>query len=149
MNVIELREPRALLIPDIQNLLKRALLSIDIVAPNGFDAVAADLFEYVTNPTHFMLLGAEEGTFRSVIMGFLPHGNLFSYPTIVVMYNEGSRALSKATQDELLDFLLARGYTRMLAANSSGHPDDVWLRGLTPAGATSEIIGSLAMFKVK
>lgn len=149
MDVIELRELNALRIPDIQILLKNAVESGALLAPNGFDSVAADIIEFVRDPQQFMLLGAENGKFRSVVLGYLPVGNLFPYPTTVLFYNEGSRKLARATQEKLLDFLMSRGYTRLLAVNSSGKKDDVWLRGMTPEGALSYITGSLVMFEVE
>ena len=148
MNVITLRRPEALGIPDIQDLLRRALDSTHMVAPNGLDTVAQDVINLVTMDDQFLFLGAEKGKFHAVMMGYLPVGNMFPYPTVVLIYNEGSRALSRAMQEHLLDFITSRGYTRMLAVNTSGHRDEAWLRGLTPAGATSEIIGSLALFEV-
>jgi hypothetical protein len=149
MNVIELRNPNALGITDIQQLIKRAVESGALLAPGGFDTVAADIFTFVTDPNQFMLLGAEDGAFKSVVLAFLPVGNLFPYPTVVLFYNEGSRALSKATQDKLLDIMLEHGYTRLLAVNSSKRGDKVWQKALTPAGATSNIVGSLALFEVR
>lgn len=149
MHVVELRNPRALFIPDIQQLLKRAVEQGTFLAPAGFDSVAEDLFNFVTDEQQFMLLGAEDGGMKAVILGYLPVGNLFPYPTIVMIYNEGSRQLSRAMQDHLLDLLVSRGYTRMIAVNTSGHLDKVWLRGLTPEGVTSYIAGSLGVFEVE
>lgn len=149
MNVIELRKPEALLIPDIQSLLKRGVEAGTFLAPGGFDSVAQDLFEFVTDPRQFMFLGAQDGKFQAVILGFLPTGNLFPYPTIVMIYNEGSRKLSRMMGEALMDFIVSNGYTRVLAVNTSGYPDEVWLRGLTPAEAKSSIAGSLALFEVK
>jgi hypothetical protein len=148
MEVIELRRPKALLIPEIQQLLRRATDRTHMVAPGGFDSIATDIFNFVNDDEQFMLLGAEGGQFKSVVLGYLPVGNMFPYPTVVLFYNEGSRELSKATQARLLDFIVSRGYTRMLAVNTSGHRDDVWLKGLTPEGAVSDIVGSLAEFEV-
>ena len=149
MAVVELRQLNALTLPDIQILLKNAVESGALLAPNGFDTVAADMIEFVRDPNQFMFLGAEAGKFRGVVMGYLPVENLFPYPTVVLFYNEGSRKLSREMQDALLDFLMSRGYTRMLGVNSSGKKDDVWLKGMTPEGALSYITGSLVMFEVE
>lgn len=149
MDVIEMRQPRALLIPDVQQLLRRAVESGVFLAPGGFETVAEDIFNFVTDPQQFMLLGAEDGKFRSVVLGYLPVGNLFPYPTVVLFYNEGSRALSRATGKALMDTIVSNGYTRILAVNSSGHEDEVWMRGITPEGANSYIAGSLAVFEVE
>lgn len=148
MDVIEIRNPYALTVRDVQELLKRAVESGALLAPNGFDSVAEDIFHFVTDQTSFMLLGAEKGSFKSVVLGYYPSGNLFPYPTVVLMYNEGSKELLTATKEALLDNLVAHGYTKMLAVNSSGHTDKAWLKVLTPDEATSKIIGSLAMFEV-
>lgn len=148
MNVIQLRRPQALLIPDIQALLGRALASANL-APNGLDSVAKDLFDLVTDDYQFMFLGEEHGKFQSVVFGHLPVGNLYPYPTVVLFYNEGSRALSRHTRDALMDFLLSSGYTRAMAINLTGRSDAVWARGLAPEGARAQILGSFASFEVK
>lgn len=149
MAVIELRDPRALMKADLQQLLKRAVDSGVFLAPNGFDAVAQDIFNFVTDELQFMILGAENGQWKAVILGYLPASQLFPYPTIVTFYNEGSRTLSREMGEYLMDFITEHGYTQMLAMNSSGHSDEVWLKGLTPNGAESFIAGSLAVFEVK
>lgn len=149
MDVIELRNPKALLIPEVQALLKRAVEAGTFLAPGGFDTVAEDVFNMVTDEYQFMLLGAEKGAFKSVVLGHLPVGNLFPYPTIVLFYNEGSRALSRATGVKLMDFIVSHGYTKTLAVNSSGHADDVWMKGIVPSKATAHIAGSLAVIEVE
>lgn len=149
MHVIELRTPQALLKPDLQAFLRRAVESGTFLAPAGFDTVAEDIWNFVIDPQQFMFLGAEKGEWKAIAIGYLPVGNLFPYPTIVLFYNEGSRALSRAVGDQLMDFIVSRGYTRILAVNSSGREDKVWMRGLTPDGAISHIAGSLAVFEVE
>lgn len=149
MATLVLRDPRALMKPDVQDLLHRAVDSGLFLAPNGWDTVAQDMINFVVDPNQFMILGVQNGKFAACLMGYFPGGNLFPYPTVVCIYNEGDRSLSKEMQDQLLETLLAAGYTRMLAVNTSGHEDQVWLRGLTPEGAKGSIVGSLAMFEVK
>lgn len=149
MDVVELTNPQALLIPDIQQLLKRAVESGALLAPAGFDTVAEDLINFVVDERQFMILGAEHGKFQSVVLGYLPVGNLFPYPTVVLFYNEGSRALSRASGAKLMDIIVSAGYTRLLAVNSTIYDDEVWLKGLTPKGVASGIAGSLAVFEVE
>lgn len=149
MDVIEVRNPKALAVVEVQQLLKRAVESGALIAPNGFDTVAKDIFEFVTNTQNFMLLGAEQGHFKSVVLGYFPVGNLFPYPTVVLFYNEGSKDLLEATKEKLLDIIVSNGYTSMLAVNGTGHSDRAWLKVLTPKeGVSSKVIGSLAMFEV-
>ena len=148
MNIIELRNVRALLIPDLQNLLRRAVESGALISPLSFDDVAGDIVTFVTNENNFMLLGAEEGGFRAVILGQFPTSALFPHPVVILLYNEGSRALSRGMTDYLLDFIADHGYTQCLAVNSSKREDDVWLRALTPEGAQAYVHGSLCIFEV-
>lgn len=149
MHVIELRDPQVLMKADLQQLLKRAVESGTFLAPQGVESVAEDIFNFVVRDDQFMFLGAEKGQWKGVIMGYLPAGHMFPYPTIVNFYNEGSRALSREMGAALMDFIVERGYTQVLAVNSSGHSDEVWLKGLTPTGAKSYITGSLSMFEVE
>lgn len=147
--VIELTNPQVLAKADLQALLKSAVEAGSFLAPNGWDTVAPDIINFVVDPNQFMILGAENGEWKGCVLGYFPVGNLFPYPTVVCIYNQGSRELSRAMRDQLLETLLVKGYTKMLAVNTSGHEDAVWQRGLTPQGATSEIVGSLALFEVK
>lgn len=149
MAAIELRNVHALAKPDVVGLIKRAVESGALLAPGGWDSVSVDIYNFVADPQHFMILGAEAGAFRGIMMGFYPVGNLFPYPTVVLVYNEGSRKLSREMQDLLLDNMLEKGYTSMLAVNSSGAKDEVWQRALTPKGATSKKVGSLMLFEVE
>ena len=149
MHTILLRNPNALMQPDIQQLLKRAIDKGTFLAPGGFDTVAQDIINFVTDPRQFMVLGAEDGKFKCVCVGYLPVGNLFPYPTIVMIYNEGSRALSVDVQAEVMDFMVSNGYTRCLAVNTSGHSDAAWQKVLTLPEVKSEKVGSLVLFEVK
>lgn len=148
MDAIVLRNPRALLIPDVMNLLKRAVESVNLCAPGGFDSVAQDIINFVADDQQFMILGAEDSTFKAVILGFFPTGNLFPYPTVMLYYNEGSRELSKVMRDKVYEYLLGSGYTRMVCINMSGYPDEIWMRALKVDGVTAKIIGSMAEFEV-
>lgn len=149
MDVIELRNPNALRLPALQGLLRRAVESEVLMAPDGFDILAEDIFSFVMNPGQFMLVGSEKGEFRSLVLGYEPSSRLFPYPTIIMFYNEGSRTLLRATSTKLLDILVAKGYTKMLGVNGSKRPDGPWLRLLTPKGARSRVVGSLGLFEVE
>lgn len=149
MDVIELRNPNALRLPALQHLLKRAVESEVLLSPDGFDVLAEDIFGFVMNPGQFMLVGSEKGEFRSLVLGYEPGSRMFPYPTVIMFYNEGSRALLTATKEKLLDIIIAKGYTKMLGVNGSKRRDGPWLRLLTPKGATSRIVGSMAIFEVE
>lgn len=144
-----LRNPQALLLPDLQNHLRRAIESMAFIAPAGFDTIAEDLYKFVVEPRQFLALGAEDGQWKCSCAGFLPGSNLFPYPTISFLYNEGTRALCREVQAEVMDFMVSNGYTQALVVNTSGKNDAAWLRGLTPEGAKSKVVGSLVHFEVK
>lgn len=149
MEVIQLKNPRALMLPPVQALLRRATGSIDFVAPGGFDTIARDVFEFVTNDNYFMLLGQEGGEWKSVVMGFYPSNNMFPYPTVVLLYNEGTPALRKATMRKLLDILVNAGYTSAWAVNGTKHSDAAWSRLFELPGTTkAHKIGSVMEIKV-
>ncbi len=59
MHVINLRDPQVLAKADLQALLKRAVESGVFLAPQGFDTVAEDIFNFVVEPHMIMILGAE------------------------------------------------------------------------------------------
>lgn len=149
MAAIRLQNVNALVKPDLLALIRRAVESGVLLAPGGWDSIALDIYNFVADPTQFMILGAEDGEWKGVVLGFMPAGNLFPYPTTVLFYNEGSRALSREMQDKLMDILLEAGYTSLLAVNSSGAHDEVWQRALTPEGATATKVGSLVLFEVE
>lgn len=149
MDVIELRNPNALRLPALQGLLKRAVESEALLSPDGFDVLAEDIFNFVIRTDQFMLVGSEKGEFRSLVLGYEPGSRMFPYPSVIMFYNEGSRALLRATKTKLLDILVAKGYTKMLGINGSKRHDGAWLRLLTPKGATSRIVGSMAIFEVE
>lgn len=149
MDVIELRNANALRLPDLQGLIKRAVESEVLMTPYGFDSVADDIFSFVVNPTQFMLIGIEKGKYSSLVLGYEPTSKLFPYPTVIMFYNEGSRALLIATKQKLLDILTSKGYTKMLGINGTKRDDKLWLRLFTPKGATSRLVGSMAIFEVE
>lgn len=149
MKVINLQNPRALLVPDVQGLIERSLEKVPHFAPGGASSVAEDLLYIVQDPGSFLLLGAEDGAFKGLVIGNLPQTNFFPYPVISVVYNEGSTALLKEMQKQTLDIIVEAGYTKAWAANVSGHSDAAWLRAFKFPGVTAKQIGTLHFFEVK
>lgn len=148
MEIIQLRNPNALLVPAVQRILKAAIESDALVAPGGFDTIAQDILDYVTLDNHFLLLGAENGEFKAMLMGHFPAGQLFPYPQVIVLYNEGTKALKTAIQQKYIDIMLERGYTKTLAMNGSGRSDKAWLKALTPPNAKASVLGSVMLMEV-
>lgn len=150
MDVIELKNPKALMVAEIQGLFKRMTEKVSFAAPGGFDSIAPDLFRYVTSDDYFVVLGFEDGAPKSLAMGFFPADNIFPYPTITVVYNEGTPALVKALGAKLLDTLMQRGYSRAWAINASGKPDRAWQRLFRLPGQTQvKRLGSVMEFRVE
>jgi hypothetical protein len=150
MEAIELRNPKALMVAEVQGLFKRMTDRIGFMAPGGFDSIAPDLFRYVSDDGYFVILGVEDGAPRAIAMGFYPADNLFPYPTVTALYNEGSAGLVRVVAAKLLDTILHRGYSKVWAVNSSGKPDRAWQRLLRIPGRTAVVkLGSVMEFKVE
>lgn len=159
MEVIELRYAPALMLPDLQGLLKRAVESNALMTPHGFDSIAKDIFSFVTEPKNFMLLGIEKGRYRSLMLGFEPNSMMFPYPTVVLIYNEGSKALLDATRKKAMDMLLAKGYTKLMAVNSTKRSartasadkrhDALYKRLMKLPGVKIDVVGSLVTYEIE
>lgn len=142
--VIQLKNPRALLAPEVEKILRAATASSAFVAPVGFDSVAADLFEMVTNDNNFILIGFENGEAKAVTWGFFPGSRMFPFPTITMFYSEGSKELLRAVREQLLEVLLARGYTKAWAVNITGKSNAAWTKVFEVPGKTKiEVLGSV------
>lgn len=149
MEVVQIKNPRALMVPEVMQLLRDATESIHIAAPGGFDSIAVDMYNLVTDDNSFFIIGAEGGHFKSLVLGYFPNSALFPYPTIITFYNKGSPALRRATGAKLLDILLARGYTSAWAVNSSGRSDKAWQHAFEIPGRTKAVpIGTVFELKV-
>ena len=148
MEVIVLRNPAALQVHEIQHLVKQAIAVNPLIAPAGFDSLARDLYEMVTNPDHFFIVGAEDGHFKTLMIGFFSISQLFPYPTITLIYNEGSKELRELVVRKYIDMKLERGYTQTLAINASGHSDEAWVK-MVPDDFNAKRIGSMYLFEVK
>ncbi len=147
--VILLRNPRALLVPDVAMLIKRAVESNDLVAPGGVDSTAQEFFDYTTNESMFLFLGMEDGKPKGLTMGYFPQSCLFPFPMVTLIYNEGTRALLKAMSKEITDYIYGHGYSKFWAMNATGRSDAVWIRALIPDGTTGHSIGSMIEMAVK
>lgn len=142
--VIELKNPRALLAPEIEKILRAAVASSAFVAPVGFDSVAGDIWELVTQENYFILVGFEEGQAKAVTWGFFPANRMFPFPTITMFYSEGSKVLLAAMRERLLEVLIARGYTTAWAVNITGKSDAAWTKVFSVPGKTKiSVLGSV------
>jgi hypothetical protein len=148
-NVIHVQNPRALLVPDVAALIKRAVLSVDVVAPGGPDSIAKDFYDHTVNSDMFLFLGMEDGACRALVTGYFPASYLFPYPMITLIYNEGSKVLLRELVKKTVDHITAHGYSKTWALNGSGRSDEVWMRGLVPSYATGEKVASVLELAIK
>ncbi len=147
--VILLRNPRALLVPEVAMLLKRAVEGTDHVAPGGVDTTAKEFFDYTTNESMFLFLGMEDGAPKGLVMGYFPDSALFPLPMVTLIYNEGTKALLKTMSKGIVDHITAHGYSKFWAMNATGKSDKAWVRALTPKGTTGRVIANVIEMAIK
>jgi hypothetical protein len=142
--VIELHNPKALLAPEVEKVLRAAVEAVPFAAPGGFDTIAADLFRWVQSDNFFILIGFEDGEAKGTVWGFFPADRVFPYPTVTMLYSKGSTELRKALAEKLLETLLSRGYTKAWAVNATGRGNAAWQRLFRLAGKTkADVLGSV------
>jgi hypothetical protein len=139
---------RALTNPQLTGLISRALESGALLAPVTLDEAAEDIFEFVLDPDKFMIVGMEHGGPTGLMLGYFSTSALFPYPTIVLLYNEGSRAMARALSKAGLDMINTRGYTKALALNGTGRSDNAWIRFMAPEGTSGKVLGSMISLEV-
>lgn len=149
MQAIILRNPNALMVPEVGGLLERALNSTPYMAPRGLADVAGDLIDYVQDPQHFLILGAEKGAFRGVVMMNLPVRRLFPTPQITLMYNEGTRPLLKVMQAKALEIIQQNGYTKAWGVNASGRSDRAWKKVFEFENVEVQPLGTFFEFQIE
>lgn len=149
ISTIQLKNPYALLAPEVEKILRKAVDAHVMVAPGGFDTIAGDLFRLVTQDNYFIILGFDGATAKAVTWGFFPSDRMFPYPTITMFYSEGSKELLRAMREKLLEVLLARGYTTTWAVNITGNSDKAWARVFETPGKTKvSVLGSVMQLSV-
>lgn len=147
---IRLMNPEALNQPEFQAFLRRAVAAVPFAAPGGFESIVKDLFDSISlTDNYFTIVCAEEEKWVGVIIGFFPANNLFPYPTITLMYNEGTRAAADALKRKALEVLLSKGYTNVWGFNASEHDDKVYERGMGLPELKVTNIGSVFKFGIK
>lgn len=128
MEVVQIKNPATFTIPAIADLLARALAKTQNISDDLRPTVAQDIINMTVDPNAFIFLGAEDGEFKLVFMGFLPVSNLFPHPTVVSFYSEGSRALRELGKQKLIDYIRESGYNHAWAVNGTGNSDKAWER---------------------
>lgn len=141
VNVVVVRNPQALAMPDLLSLIRRSLEGMPL-CPGGLESCIDDLVAAVLDPGQGLLVGVEDGKMLAVGLVGLPQGNMAPYPWILHFYNEGSSELREALHKGLLDFCRVNGYVKAWAINTSGRSDGAWARVVVPKGVKAEPIGT-------
>jgi hypothetical protein len=118
------------MVPDVSAMVQRAVTSVDFASPDGPGGVAKDVFEFVTNPQFFVLMGMEDGSAKALAFGSFPSSHLFPFPVISLIYNEGSLALGIMLKKAIFSTITEAGYSKAWAINGSGHSDKAWKRAV-------------------
>ncbi len=135
MQTLIVRNPNALVTPQMQSLLAAMVDSNEYFAPMGLSSIAEELFEFVSRPDHFMIVVAEKSELVAILLMRLGQDSMFPYPMIVMAHNRGSKAASQALSDKALDIALEAGYTTVWTHNMTGKSDAVFKRSFsTPKG---------------
>jgi len=84
-----------------------------------------------------VLLGIEEERPVALLVSQLPTP-LMLYPTILLAYNEGSKAIGGEMVEEAARWMRDAGYSHFLMTNRSGRSDAAYERVLRPHGTVIE-----------
>lgn len=147
--IVELRNPKALMMPNVMGLLKRVLKSDAFLNPVELSDAAEDLLAFVIQDNQFMFLGAENGDFKSMMLVSAITSPLFPLPFIIADYNEGTRSLHREMKTFAVDRLVGLGYTRVMAMNGTAASDEVWQRAMALPGLNVIPLGTIHTVEIK
>lgn len=148
MNVVQVKNPAVLLLPEVQEMLQRAVEKAPHMAPRGLDSIAVDLYGLILDECRFFLLAWEDGKPSGFAFGSFPSGNLFPYPSVGMLYNEGSKAALRALSQALKNTILSKGYRKVYTMNVTGRSDKAWEKVIAPEGVSSTVAGSVMVLEV-
>lgn len=142
--VMELKNPKALLLPPIQAMVKKFVAYDPAINPQE---VLVELAYAIDDPRAGVFLAADEaGIFRGICVVYLPHSPFAPHPICPMLYAEGPGSIKKELVDKGVAFVKANNYDHIRAFNVSGKPDKVWLKSFKQAG-TPTPVGTLVEFK--
>lgn len=147
MAVFALKNAQALLVPQVQEFMKRVFPKGNLLNPLGFEVNPNPIIEVINSNDKVLLIGVEDGEWKCLSMAGLPDGVGTVDPYSGHFYNEGKAALRNEVLQATVDFVLQNGYTSIVALHSSGKADEPWLRMLKKFGEPTKI-GSIYRFKV-
>lgn len=144
-NVIRLTNSRALAMPEVNDLFKRAFDGKWAETPWSAE-VSQEMIGWIENESNAFWIGEENGKLKALLILLLPQGRILPLPMVYLVYNRGSRALLAHIVNIGVDFLKAAGYSRFAAINR-GAPDPVFMRHFKRIGKLDRI-GSIMEFNL-
>lgn len=142
--VVRLTNPEAFKRDEVQALFREAFES-NMMAT--YDKAIGELVAISSDPLVALLVGAEKGELRGLVIACLPRSTLTATPSVYHFYNSGSAKLREALVKATVDFFLEAGYTRFWAINTLGDNDEAYAKLFRSAGEARRL-GSFLEFSI-
>ncbi len=136
--IAQLRNPKALALPQVQKLFKDAIGSHPGILGSFEDSIG-EYASIVLDPSFCILVGVEKGEYKALSILVLPKGKILPMPQIWLFYNEGSDELKKALIEHSKEFFIGAGYTRIWAINGTGVSDAAWKKAFSGSGNMTRV----------
>lgn len=128
--------PQVLDHPALRPWFYRSVLKL-IPGPERMVAACEQISALCAEAHSQVLLGIEEERPVALLVSQLPTP-LMLYPTILLAYNEGSKAIGGEMVQEAARWMRGAGYAHFLMTNRSGRGDAAYERILRPHGTVIE-----------
>lgn len=139
MNILVLKNPKAMEVPAIKGLFDRGIAKS---AWAGMDGAVDELRNLIQSPTAGVILGEENGCFRGFSLVLLPQSKLDTIPQVIHIYNEGTKSLRRKIVQATVDFIEKAGYNKLWAMDFTGR-SRAWDRAMKPEGWSLKQIGRI------
>ena len=147
MHVINIRNPKALLTDNLQELLGRAFPGTDGILP-PFAELKSEIATFIHHPKIGVMVGIDDnGDLNSFSLVMLPTTKIAPHPQILYFYSAGDDKLREATVQAVVDFVRENGYDTLWAINMTHRNDAAWQK-LFQKGGKSRRIGSIMEVKI-
>lgn len=147
VEVVRLRDPRALDAAPLQELMVKAFPEGQNLLPQGYVA-NPEMFKRIVEFDHLhLLVGAEKGEFKGLVLIVMPASAFIVEPQVGHFYNGGSAAMRDALIEKTVSTIVGKGYTTFRAQNMTDASDEAWMRIYKKAGK-AEKIGSIFKFEI-
>lgn len=142
--VVRLTNPEAFKQEEVQAHFRAAFEKNPMA---DFETALGELVALPSDPMVAMLIGAEKGKLKGLVIACLPRSALTPIPNVYHFYNAGSAKLREALVKATVDFFLEAGYTRFWAINTAGDNDEAYMKLFRSAGEARRV-GSFLEFSI-